>query len=146
MAGSKIHGVFYTAVEVLHQCRRQGGETTNPWTRAHTEGAASGPGAPLTAGDVVDRLAGELAYSTVVTILTRLYAKQLLTRTRRSPTSPASRPAACAPSSKRATTVPRRAGTLRRRPVHGGRRPLPCVWGARSVVSRPRPRPAPAAA
>ncbi|MBP0459469.1 BlaI/MecI/CopY family transcriptional regulator [Streptomyces montanisoli] len=40
-------------------------------------------GAPLTAGDVADRLDGELTYSTVVTILTRLYAKQLLTRTPR---------------------------------------------------------------
>lgn len=37
----------------------------------------------LTSGEVAERLGGELAYSTVVTILTRLYAKQLLTRTPR---------------------------------------------------------------
>jgi predicted transcriptional regulator len=37
----------------------------------------------LTAGDVAERLGGGLAYSTVVTILTRLYAKRLLTRTPR---------------------------------------------------------------
>lgn len=37
----------------------------------------------LTPGEVAERLGGELTYSTVVTILTRLYAKQLLTRTPR---------------------------------------------------------------
>ncbi|MCA1224125.1 BlaI/MecI/CopY family transcriptional regulator [Streptomyces sp. 8L] len=37
-------------------------------------------GDALTAGDVAERLGGGLAYSTVVTILSRLYAKQLLTR------------------------------------------------------------------
>lgn len=35
---------------------------------------------PLTAGDVTERLEGPLAYSTVVTTLTRLHAKQRLTR------------------------------------------------------------------
>jgi predicted transcriptional regulator len=42
-------------------------------------------GAPLTPGDVRRRLAparGELSYSTVVTIVTRLHAKGLLTRER----------------------------------------------------------------
>ncbi|GAA0411772.1 BlaI/MecI/CopY family transcriptional regulator [Microbispora corallina] len=37
-------------------------------------------GAPLTPGEVAERMSSELTYSTVVTILTRLYAKQLLTR------------------------------------------------------------------
>ncbi|MQY15819.1 hypothetical protein SRB5_60100 [Streptomyces sp. RB5] len=37
----------------------------------------------LTPGEVAERLGGEPAYSTVVTILTRMHAKQLLTRTRR---------------------------------------------------------------
>ena len=40
-------------------------------------------GAPLTAGEVQQRLGGELTYSTVVTILSRLHAKQMLTRTPR---------------------------------------------------------------
>lgn len=35
---------------------------------------------PLTAGEVAERLDGLLAYSTVVTTLTRLHAKQRLTR------------------------------------------------------------------
>ncbi|MEU6343351.1 BlaI/MecI/CopY family transcriptional regulator [Streptomyces sp. NPDC046977] len=37
----------------------------------------------LTPGEVAERLEGELAYSSVVTILTRMYAKNLLTRTQR---------------------------------------------------------------
>lgn len=37
----------------------------------------------LTPGEVSERLGGELAYSSVVTILTRMYAKNLLTRTQR---------------------------------------------------------------
>ncbi|MEZ0075521.1 BlaI/MecI/CopY family transcriptional regulator [Planotetraspora sp. GP83] len=37
----------------------------------------------LTPGEVTERLGGELTYSTVVTILTRLHAKQLLTRSPR---------------------------------------------------------------
>ena len=37
----------------------------------------------LTPGEVTERLGGELAYSSVVTILTRMHAKQLLTRIRR---------------------------------------------------------------
>lgn len=36
--------------------------------------------APLTTGDVVDALGGELAYTTVQTILTRLHAKGAVTR------------------------------------------------------------------
>lgn len=40
-------------------------------------------GAALTPGEVAERLGGELTYSTVVTILTRMHAKGLLTRTRR---------------------------------------------------------------
>ena len=40
-------------------------------------------GDALTPGEVTERLGGELAYSTVVTILTRLYTKQLLGRTPR---------------------------------------------------------------
>ena len=40
-------------------------------------------GEPLIPGEVAERLGGELAYSTVVTILTRMYAKELLTRTSR---------------------------------------------------------------
>jgi len=38
---------------------------------------------PMTTGQVVERLGGGLAYSTVVTILTRLHAKRQLTRTPR---------------------------------------------------------------
>jgi predicted transcriptional regulator len=37
----------------------------------------------LTPGEVAERLRGELTYSTVVTILTRMYTKQLLNRTPR---------------------------------------------------------------
>jgi predicted transcriptional regulator len=37
----------------------------------------------LTPGEVAERLGGELTYSSVVTILTRMHTKQLLTRTRR---------------------------------------------------------------
>ncbi|MFD8076877.1 BlaI/MecI/CopY family transcriptional regulator [Streptomyces sp. NPDC059718] len=37
----------------------------------------------LTPGEVAERLGGELTYSTVVTILTRMHTKQLLTRTQR---------------------------------------------------------------
>ncbi|MFF8406624.1 BlaI/MecI/CopY family transcriptional regulator [Streptomyces sp. NPDC015684] len=37
----------------------------------------------LTPGEVTERLGGELTYSSVVTILTRMHAKQLLDRTRR---------------------------------------------------------------
>ncbi|MBO0834160.1 MAG: BlaI/MecI/CopY family transcriptional regulator [Actinobacteria bacterium] len=39
-------------------------------------------GTPLTPGEVLDRLGGGLAYSTVVTILSRLHAKGVLTRLR----------------------------------------------------------------
>jgi predicted transcriptional regulator len=38
----------------------------------------------LTPGEVIERLGGDLAYSTVVTTLSRLHAKGTLTRTRRS--------------------------------------------------------------
>ncbi|MCW2912238.1 MAG: CopY family transcriptional regulator [Actinomycetia bacterium] len=38
----------------------------------------------LTPGEVTERLGGDLAYSTVVTTLSRLHAKGTLTRTRRS--------------------------------------------------------------
>jgi predicted transcriptional regulator len=37
----------------------------------------------MTTGQVIERLGGGLAYSTVVTILTRLHAKRQLTRTPR---------------------------------------------------------------
>lgn len=37
----------------------------------------------LTPGEVTERLGGELAYNSVVTILTRMHTKQLLTRTPR---------------------------------------------------------------
>ncbi|MFB7292430.1 BlaI/MecI/CopY family transcriptional regulator [Actinacidiphila glaucinigra] len=37
----------------------------------------------LTPGEVAERLSSELTYSTVVTILTRMHTKQLLTRTQR---------------------------------------------------------------
>lgn len=37
----------------------------------------------LTPGEVAERLGGELTYSTVVTILTRMHTKQLLSRTQR---------------------------------------------------------------
>ena len=40
-------------------------------------------GGALTPGEVTERLGDELTYSSVVTILTRLHAKQLLARTRR---------------------------------------------------------------
>lgn len=40
-------------------------------------------GEPLIPSEVAERIGGELAYSTVVTILTRMYAKGLLTRTPR---------------------------------------------------------------
>ena len=39
-------------------------------------------GCPLTPGEVLDRLGGGLAYTTVVTILSRLHAKGVLTRLR----------------------------------------------------------------
>jgi predicted transcriptional regulator len=39
-------------------------------------------GAPLTPGEVSERLAGGLAYTTVVTILSRLHAKGVLVRNR----------------------------------------------------------------
>lgn len=39
-------------------------------------------GSALTPGEVRDRLGGELAYTTVVTILSRLHAKGVLTRLR----------------------------------------------------------------
>ena len=39
-------------------------------------------GSPLTPGEVLDRLGGGLAYTTVVTILSRLHAKGVLTRLR----------------------------------------------------------------
>jgi predicted transcriptional regulator len=39
-------------------------------------------GSALTPGEVLDRLGGGLAYTTVVTILSRLYAKGVLTRLR----------------------------------------------------------------
>ncbi|GAA3184250.1 MULTISPECIES: BlaI/MecI/CopY family transcriptional regulator [Streptomyces] len=39
-------------------------------------------GAALTPGEVTERLGGELTYSSVVTILTRMHTKQLLTRAR----------------------------------------------------------------
>ncbi|MFG3259728.1 BlaI/MecI/CopY family transcriptional regulator [Streptomyces sp. NPDC048172] len=39
-------------------------------------------GGPATAAWVQERLGGDLAYTTVVTILTRLHAKQAVTRTR----------------------------------------------------------------
>jgi predicted transcriptional regulator len=42
-----------------------------------------GAGQALTPGEVTERLSGGLAYSTVVTTLTRLHAKGTLTRTRR---------------------------------------------------------------
>lgn len=41
----------------------------------------AGPGA-MTPGMVLQRLAGSLAYSTVVTVLSRMYDKGLLTRTK----------------------------------------------------------------
>lgn len=41
-------------------------------------------GRPLTPGEVTERLGGGLAYTTVVTVLSRLYAKGTLQRTRRS--------------------------------------------------------------
>jgi predicted transcriptional regulator len=37
----------------------------------------------LTPGEVTERLGGDLTYSSVVTILTRMHGKRLLTRTRR---------------------------------------------------------------
>jgi len=40
-------------------------------------------GAALTPGEVAERLDGELTYSSVVTILTRMHTKGLLTRTQR---------------------------------------------------------------
>jgi predicted transcriptional regulator len=40
-------------------------------------------GEPLIPGEVAERLGDELTYSSVVTILTRMYTKELLTRTSR---------------------------------------------------------------
>ncbi|MYS20304.1 Predicted transcriptional regulator [Streptomyces sp. DvalAA-14] len=42
--------------------------------------ALHGAGTPLTAGELVERLNNRLSYSTVVTVLTRLHIKQLLSR------------------------------------------------------------------
>jgi predicted transcriptional regulator len=44
--------------------------------------ALQAAGAARTPGEVVECFGGELTYSTVVTILTRLHTKQLLTRTK----------------------------------------------------------------
>ncbi|WP_329459143.1 BlaI/MecI/CopY family transcriptional regulator [Streptomyces sp. NBC_01497] len=58
----------------------RGRKRANGEREAEVLGLLLRAGEALTAGDVAERLGGALAYSTVVTILTRLYAKQLLTR------------------------------------------------------------------
>ncbi|WP_369390580.1 BlaI/MecI/CopY family transcriptional regulator [Streptomyces sp. CG1] len=63
-------------------------------------------GGALTPGEVTEQLDGELTYSSVVTILTRMHSKQLLTRTRRG------RAYAYAPSTDEAGFAARRMRTV----------------------------------
>ncbi|MDJ0347323.1 BlaI/MecI/CopY family transcriptional regulator [Streptomyces sp. H10-C2] len=59
------------------------GRRANGALEAEILGLLQTADAPLTAGEVLDRFGSELAYSTVVTILSRLHAKEVLTRTAR---------------------------------------------------------------
>jgi predicted transcriptional regulator len=60
-----------------------GGRRAHGRLEAEIRAVLGGADGPLTPGETAERLGGQLAYSTVVTILTRLYAKQQLTRTPR---------------------------------------------------------------
>ena len=57
-----------------------GGRRANGQLEAEIRAVLRGADGPLTPGETAERLGGQLTYSTVVTILTRLYAKQQLTR------------------------------------------------------------------
>ncbi|NUP65137.1 MAG: BlaI/MecI/CopY family transcriptional regulator [Nonomuraea sp.] len=63
--------------------RRPGRRRANGVREAEILAVLQEVGAPLTPGEVVERLGGELTYSSVVTILGRLHDKQLLSRTPR---------------------------------------------------------------
>ena len=86
----------------------ESGESRRPRRRARGELAGEiftvleQAGAPLTAGEVRERITRPLAYTTVVTTLTRLYAKGTLTRSR------AGRSHRYAPSTSQAGLVARR--------------------------------------
>jgi predicted transcriptional regulator len=60
-----------------------GGRRANGRLAAEIRAVLHRAAGPLTPGETAERLGGQLAYSTVVTVLTRLYAKQQLTRTPR---------------------------------------------------------------
>jgi predicted transcriptional regulator len=60
-----------------------GGRRANGQLEAEIRAVLRQADGPLTPGEAAERLGGQLTYSTVVTILTRLYAKQQLTRTSR---------------------------------------------------------------
>lgn len=86
------------------------GETTGRRARGELESnvlaALYGADEPLTARQVRDRLPGELAYTTVLTILTRLHDKGMLVRQR------AGRGYAYAPARDEATHTAERMRTL----------------------------------
>jgi predicted transcriptional regulator len=67
----------------MNATARPPGRRANGRLEAEIRAVLRGAGGPLTPGETAERLGGQLAYSTVVTILTRLYAKQQLTRTPR---------------------------------------------------------------
>jgi predicted transcriptional regulator len=60
-----------------------GGRRANGRLAAEIRAVLRRAAGPLTPGETAERLGGQLSYSTVVTVLTRLYAKQQLTRTPR---------------------------------------------------------------
>ncbi|MFF5026844.1 BlaI/MecI/CopY family transcriptional regulator [Streptomyces collinus] len=61
----------------------QGPRRANGEREAEILGVLQRADGALTPGEVAERLGGELTYSSVVTILTRMHTKQLLTRTPR---------------------------------------------------------------
>jgi predicted transcriptional regulator len=63
--------------------RGPGGRRANGRLEAEIRAVLSQADGPLTPGETAERLGGRLSYSTVVTVLTRLYAKQQLIRTPR---------------------------------------------------------------
>ncbi len=71
-----VDGTEHTGPHARGRRRRQGELETQVLSAL-----GSAPG-PVTAAWVQEQLGGDLAYTTVITILTRLYAKQAVTRTR----------------------------------------------------------------
>ncbi|GHF39012.1 MULTISPECIES: BlaI/MecI/CopY family transcriptional regulator [Streptomyces] len=68
-----------TPAAAVHRGRRR----ANGALEGEVLAALQRAGVPLTPREVQDTLPGELTYSTVVTILSRLHAKEVLTRTPR---------------------------------------------------------------